>query len=161
MMQSHFNQALINKTLTKMSSCLGYTVTKQKRSFHIYVFLQYSPYSTELILLSWRISSFGMREGGGTKQWPSLLRSSLTSCCQRHPLAFPYSERPNEMGGWNENLSSMSTEFKLKKGDFTFCTNWGFTVISWSIDFSFSSSSIHFSIYVRVKGERVYRLNIV
>lgn len=28
----------------------------------------------------------------------------------------------------------------------TFCTNCGFTVISWSMDFSFSSSSIHFNI---------------
>lgn len=29
----------------------------------------------------------------------------------------------------------------------TFCTNCGFTVISWSIDFSFSSSCIHFNIW--------------
>lgn len=29
----------------------------------------------------------------------------------------------------------------------TFCTNWGFTVISWSMAFSRSSSSMHFSIW--------------
>lgn len=37
----------------------------------------------------------------------------------------------------------------------TFCTNCGFTVISWSIDFSFSSSSIHFNICTKQTGENI------
>lgn len=46
--------------------------------------------------------------------------------------------------------------FHLVKYFLTFCTNCGFTVISWSIDFSFSSSSIHFNICTKYRQEREY-----
>lgn len=42
----------------------------------------------------------------------------------------------------------------------TFCTNCGFTVISWSIDFSFSSSSIHFNICKQYRQGRKYETDL-
>lgn len=46
-------------------------------------------------------------------------------------------------------ISLLPHLFPMRRTRFTFWTNWGFTVISWSMAFSRSSSSIHFSICTR------------
>lgn len=153
MMQWHVNQALINKHWQKWVLVYGALWQNQKKkkkgSFHTFMF------SSNIVHIQKNMNVFQLwdEEGdvGNAAIHPSASRVAWRLAAdvillRSHTLKV--GTDPNEC--WNHNLVIKALIHELAQTG-TFCTNWGFTVISWSMDFSFSSNSIHFSICIRVK----------